>query len=306
MNQLDYCPSCKSKEIKTVKEYVFLNRHNDYLSCKTYVERRLFVLDRVLSLNKAPFKSATCYCKNCDLLFSNPRFDQDEISKKYQILNDLNATEIEYSQTPMRKVDKRAKRIFTLLTENSADRSGKILDVGGQFGYNLRCFDKFDRYIVDYEKHEYQMPITYLGSSLRDIDTGFNFIISNHTVEHLPFFEDFFQNMERLLSKDGIVYIEVPCGALREAYTIVEPMTHFNFFSELSLSNLLTQYGLHPFYIDTRYQEVTSGSTYCINMLASKRKVDKIAAKHSKEQKYNLFYLADTLLNKVAEKLGVR
>jgi SAM-dependent methyltransferase len=305
MRQLDCCPSCASGGIRNIKEYVFLNRFDDYASCKTYLERRLFILDRVLNLNKTPFKNALCYCANCDLLFANPRFDNDEIAKKYQMLNDLNSTEMEYRKTPMRNVDKRAKRIFDLLKDNSTIRSGKILDIGGQFGYNLKYFDGFERNIVDYEEHDYQTPIAYLGSSLGDINAKFDFIISNHTVEHLPYFEDFFQNMERLLSGDGIVYIEVPCGALREAYAIVEPMTHFNFFSELSLSNLLIRYGLYPFYVKTKYQEITSGSGYCINILASKKKVDKLALMSSKQQKYNIFYLMDAVFNKIVERLRI-
>jgi SAM-dependent methyltransferase len=303
MQKVKNCPSCGSNKLKTIKKYSYQNFNNDYSQCKNYIERRLFLLDKIFRLDGDKFSSDCTLCCDCDLLFSNPRLDDRDIQNKYKLLNSFNSTTNEYNKAPITHKEERAKRIFNLL-KNHIQSSGSILDLGGQFGYNLKYFENYKKYIVDFEEHKYKDDICYLGSDLSNIENNFDVIISNHTVEHLPYFDDFFNNIVKRLTDNGVLYIEVPLGSLYEAYTMKEPLTHFNFFSEKSLANLLLKYNLYPFYIETKYQHITTSGEYCINILATKHKhKTKMNYRDTKYFKYHILYMLKTIIIKIKNKI---
>lgn len=279
MIELSNCPLCNSQSISVAKEYTYLKpESNDYHSCKSYTERRLWILFNHVCSGQEQLSFQLTHCQSCDLLFTNPRFEDDEIARKYELLVELSSTVKEYGSKPLANLDKRAKRIAELVNRHISimeqERLGRveIADVGGQFGHNLKYFksDVFRKHVVDYEKYDLYQDIEYLRPNWEDISTEFDAIITNHTVEHLSFPTSYLAQLVSHLKDGGILYIEVPLGAFREAHNIREPLTHFNFYSEYSLYLQFKSIGLVPKMVESRYQWVTNHAEWCINAIGLK------------------------------------
>jgi SAM-dependent methyltransferase len=315
MIKLSNCPLCNSDDISVIKEYTYLKpRSNSYNSCENYTERRLWILFNHVCTAQEQLNFQLSHCQSCDFLFTNPRFEDKEIAKKYQVLVGLSSTEKEYKNKPLHNIDKRAKRIFNLVNRYVSKSSEKIeiADVGGQFGHNLKHFmsDTFKKYVVDYEKYDFYPDIEYLQPNWEIISTEFDIIITNHTVEHLSFPTNYLTELVSHLKNSGLLYIEVPLGAFREAYNIHEPITHFNFYSERSLLNQIFELGLTPLHIDTSYQWITDNAEHCLNIIAKKtdleHKIDLNLVRGniyaSDDVKHKLRYYFPLILKKLLKK----
>lgn len=272
------CIICNHPALEIVRKYDFKKPvKEDYWKNDTFYEKRLWILFHKIIPNTSTVIFQLSHCKNCDFLFLNPRLSDKEIKTKYEYLNDLNSTSIEYSKNPIHFADKRAKRIFNLVSRYVDVSNGKkiVLDYGGQFGHNLKYFsiDKFVKYIIDFERHDLYDDIIYKGSQLENIeDKSCAVVLANHIFEHLNYLNLILENIVRKIEDDGILYIEVPCGVFREAYHIKEPLTHLNYFSEKSLFNLLESAGLSVVHLDTKYQWITVDKEWCINIVGKKKK----------------------------------
>jgi len=308
MIKVSQCPSCSSERISIKKEYKFVKpEYENYTDCSTYTQRRLWILFKHILSGEDSLVFTMCHCENCDLMFSNPRFQEDEIEKKYKFLVDISSTIDEYKSKPLLYVEKRAQRIFDLIDGFSHDfkltKKIEIADVGGQFGNNLSKFSpsRWNKNIIDYEKYNLYDDIDYIYPDWDNIQNKFDVIITNHTVEHMSFpFESLSKIIEKLRN-DGILYIEVPLGAFREAYNVKEPLTHFNFYSEKSILNLIIELGLNPLYLNTSYQWVTDHAEYCLNIVAMKTAQSSYCGRvqSSKDVKYKPSYYLPLILKKL-------
>jgi hypothetical protein len=279
MITLTRCPCCESGDLERVRDYAFERpAAPTWADCSDYFERRRWILfEHVLpGRNTARFR--LLHCRACDLLFTDPRFDDDEIGRKYRALVELGSTAHEYAGGRLAGADRRARRIHRLVARwlppvRPSGARRRIADVGGQFGHNLKHFpaDAFEKYVIDYEEHGEYDDLTYLKPDWATLDRTFDVLLTNHTVEHLSFPTRQLREQVAHLADDGIVYVEVPLGAFREAYHLKEPLTHFNFYSERSLANQAEQAGLEPLHVDTTYQWVTDHAEHCINLIARRR-----------------------------------
>ena len=317
MIKLSSCPLCNSENISVHKEYTYFKpKSNNYDGCVNYTERRLWILFNRVCKGKEQLHFQLSYCQSCDFLFTNPRFENDEIARKYDMLVEFSSTAKEYKNKPLLNVDKRAKRIFKLVNRYTYEmvpeisRKIKIADVGGQFGHNLKYFvpDMFKKYVVDYEEYDIYEDIEYLQPNWKTISIEFDIIIINHTVEHLSFPTNYLTELVSHLKTGGLLYIEVPLGAFREAYNISEPMTHFNFYSEQSLINQVFELGLKTLHIDTSYQWITDHAEHCLNIVAkkvdlrNKTDLEWRGGRSSKDIKYKLSYYFPLILKKLLKK----
>lgn len=279
MNDQTECPICNSSDIHVIMEYNFKKPpEEEYWKNATFQERRLWILfNKIISnVNHCLFQLS--HCRNCDFLYLNPRLSDEEIKIKYQTLNELNSTSTEYLKNPMYYVDERAKRIFNLLSAFITPSIEKktVLDYGGQFGHNLKCFmkEKFNKSIVDFEHYDLYDDVIYKGSEIDNIeDKSCCAILANHIFEHINYPRVILENLVRKLDDDGIIYLEVPCGVFKEAYHIKEPITHLNYFSEKSLFNLLASVGLSVIHLDTTYQWITFDKEWCVNIVGRKKRI---------------------------------
>lgn len=245
-----------------------------FAGCRTYAERRLFALFRgvIPGAERADF--ALRHCPACDLLFLDPRPSPAETAAKYAALAAFGSTSKEYARAPVRRHAERAARIAAFVRPHLSPGDGRprrVLDWGGQFGRNLAGFPapEFERLIVDFERVCDLPDVRHAGSDLAAVEpASCSLLLANHLVEHLAEPLEGLRLSASRLAPGGILHVEVPLGAFREAWAIAEPLTHLNFFSEKSLHSLLERSGLAVLSLETRFQWVTVGAQWCLNAVA--------------------------------------
>lgn len=114
----------------------------------------------------------------------------------------------------------------------------KILNYGSG---NVSYENKFGGVVVD----DYDIG---LGNNS---DYKYDFIILSHVLEHVYELNAFFDNLKLNLTSDGLVYIEIPNSEYYHCMNHDVPLQeinieHINFFSEYSLSKLLTLNNFTP------------------------------------------------------------
>ncbi len=269
------CPACATPGATTLLERTFrppaAQRYGD---CRTYLERRLFLLFRAMlpGVERAAFRLR--HCAVCDLLFLDPRFTEREIEAKYAALTAYSGTALEYARRPARHAGKRAERIAALMMPRLAPaerRSRRVLDFGGQFGTNLEGFTApvWERLLADTERVCVLPDVRHVGPGLDAVESGScDVVLATHVIEHLAEPLATVRALAARLTPGGLLFVEVPLGAFREAWHFREPVTHVNFFSEASLAALLARAGLAVESIERRFQWVTTGAEWCLNAVA--------------------------------------
>lgn len=302
------CPICNSQNNKTLTNYEFKNPGGEFKSyLDDYRNSRLWVLfNEILNnVNSAEFEITLC--KSCGFIFLNPRFSENEFKIKYSFLSKKKSEEMRLEKNPMFKLDTRAQRIYKLINKYYPENSKfqpKVLDYGGAGGYILNPFiNNYDCYVVDYNKWKLPNGINYLGKDLDHLkgEYSFDIIFLLHTLEHIINPKEFLDYLSTYLKKDGLIYIEVPLGCVREWRILMEPLTHINFFSEESLFKLFTKCNLNVMHIDTSYQWVTHSKNWCINIIGTKGKegnfINLNTIQATKAQMSNFYYTIQDLIN---------
>ena len=277
MDRVTICPICKSKKTKNIHNYLF-----KYPGMKTIdqltditIERLWILFEHILKrYDDISFKSV--FCNNCGFIFTNPRFSEDELSIKYQIIEKIDSVKTRFQQKPAPGVASRSKRIYNLVNSFIAPEPEKrpaILDYGGASGYNLIPFiNQYDCYLIDYEKWQLPDGVTYLGKNhtVLDKDKRFDAILLLHVLEHVPDPVVLLDSLSGYLNENGIIYVEVPLGCFREWKNLSEPLTHINFFSEESILNCFKKCELNANYLSTSFQHLIYEKTWCINAIGKK------------------------------------
>lgn len=205
---------------------------------------------KIASFDHYGLWSPTVICKNCGLIFANPRLTMDS----YRIFY----TSDEYRQiyegalyidnAKRRFADFYGKHIFDELYPFIRGKNGlEIMEFGCGAGWNLNHF-----YIKGYPVtgYDYSPSLVEVGKlrglnltvgSTEKITGTYDVIVLSHVIEH---FTDFFGEMKSILShlkNGGIVYIEVPdmdniSGQLQNA--------HVYYFTIRTLNHFLAKLGL--------------------------------------------------------------
>jgi SAM-dependent methyltransferase len=301
MIQIKNCPICHSNKLKILKRHTFKypgNNVKNNLNDISYIRR--WILFQKIIPDEISFNFSSTLCCSCGFIFTNPRFNENEIKIKYETINELGSVKFRIKNTPPANAKKRAKRIFTLIQRfHNFDRKKKpkILDYGGAAGDNLYFFmSNFQCNILDYERWNLPKKINYLGRNLSDLKEieKFDVILLLHTLEHIVDPKEFLIQIASFLKKDGIIYVEVPLGCFQEWKFLREPLTHINFFSEESLYNCFKFTNLDIDYLHTSFQQVTTTKKWCVNIIASKRtnknKINFSNFLSTKKQMSYLFY----------------
>ena len=297
MNRIDYCPICKSKHLDILKRFRYCypgGKISENVLDMRYV--RLWILFEKILRHREPVEFNSVLCKSCGLIFTNPRFSSEEISIKYAWINNLQSVKKLYRDNPASKLDVRSNRIYSLIKKlHSSQGKMRVLDYGGAWGYNLLNFVKAGDlgYILDYEKWDIPAGIEYMGRDLMDLEQKdlFDVILCLHTLEHAIEPMEMLCGLSNHLSEQGLLYVEVPLGCLREYKNINEPLTHVNFFSEESLYKSFRSLNLNVLHLSTAYQSITLDSQWCINIIGSKDRKNNISRyKTTKKQMNDLKY----------------
>jgi len=149
--------------------------------------------------------------------------------------------------------------------------SGKVLDIGAGKGDLSRIFSKkgYDVTIIEpAEENTNKLKKTLSDVQIItgefetiDIKEKFDIIIMSHILEHVKDMINFLKSAKKLLSPDGIIFIEVPdCNNKIILENSVGENPHISHFSRQSLENLLMKLNFEIKKFDTVFFEI-KGST---------------------------------------------
>ncbi len=230
------CPLCSSKNIKRFKKGTFDPEH---ISSENF------------NITDSNYGSAWTFfrCRDCRFVFSNPYVPEDKILEFYSGLEDR-----EYNS----EAEGRARNFKTILKRlNKIAKPGKtLLDVGAASGIflHLACRDGYEisgiepsSFLVEEAERFYGLKL--FRGTIEHYRPGKKFAVIAllDILEHLVEPDIFWDKIDNLLEKDGIVVIVTPdinsitariAGKRWWHYRIA----HINFFSLKSILYLLNKH----------------------------------------------------------------
>jgi len=221
MESLKACPICKS-------EYLM-----EYIKCKDHLlSGEIFKIDQ---------------CKNCGLLFTNPRPEKYEINKYYQTseyISHSNTTKgiVNKIYHQVRKINHRKKE--RIIRRESLQN--KLLDVGcgsGEFldfmkkkGWNV-CGVEPDEKTRIYATNHFKLNIYDEEQINNFYEKEFDIISMWHVLEHVFLPDERMMQLKKILKDDGTLLIAVPNSESADAlfykefwagYDVPRHLYHFN------------------------------------------------------------------------------
>lgn len=211
------------------------------------------------------FRYSTCdvrfkvvICQGCGFKFLNPRPTQESIWEFYK--NDFHKPGDSGAYVFMQP-------LFKLFTQKlirdirGYKTNGKVLDIGCGNGHLLSILTRegYDAYGVEPSDCATKFfPNNVRGKIYNKkikecafTEKFFDFIFLFQSLEHIHNLEDLFQEIKRILSPRGILWIAVPNDEFFESklfgpyYYNLEAPRHLYFFSKESLSGILRKYGFN-------------------------------------------------------------
>lgn len=217
----------------------------------------------------ASFKFSLVKCKNCNLIYTNPRLTEKSLAKLYQ-----DEYFSYYADTKSEAHRKRQEtfKVEIAELERLTDKR-KILDVGCGGGFFLAAMDNsWDKYgveinpaAVNYARDTFGLNI--IKGNLKEAsfsDEAFDVVIIRGVIEHLPDPAGVLYEINRILREDGIIAVKTPnissiCARIyKEKFRIADPIHHVYYFSTKSLSSMLKNVGFEVqkisyYYFNTPY-----------------------------------------------------
>lgn len=150
-------------------------------------------------------------CRDCRLIFQNPRFSDEELNRYYQEghYRRLLRTVEEESCTDegeKHRAEFDAKAIKSLI--------GKVashLDVGCGRGYFLDAIGADVRVGVESDQDYVKVKNIKLYKEMSEISKKtFDFVSALHVLEHVPYPLEFLKEMKQFLSDESFLMVEVP------------------------------------------------------------------------------------------------
>ena len=275
------CPICKSNQWESIERYLYLREdltktkyskysalfrkisivgralvyarprrtlvHNNVLS--PYNRSRREVLFHVWFKKQDEVQLESVFCSKCGFGCYTPRPEDGDIAQKYEYLRryepDLGG-QTGHGEYSIKLDRKRAKRIYDKCQNYLSSKHANILDYGGGNGKLMRPFkENMHRcYLIDYNDNP--LPgIVKLGNDIDDYhgQTKFDVILCSHVLEHVSEISKLVNSLKDLLKPEGIIYAEVPQEIWSGLKIDLDPVTHINFFTENSFSNLFLANG---------------------------------------------------------------
>jgi len=234
--------------------------------------------ETILASDRYEMGITTVICVRCGLLYTNPRPSSEVFNQFYENHYREFYEDVEWPSEKYIKEGRfteRASIVFEHLKKHIESEHFtepvKILDVGCSEGSVLRFICKnSDRNIdaagVEPSRNFSDFARGYTGGQVfngsleefcqGDHDSKFDIIILNHVLEHFLDPQNSLQALHRLLSKDGILFIEVPNILGDWSGMGMFHIAHVLQFHEASLTNLLALTGFSPVSVSTRGNEI--------------------------------------------------
>ena len=220
-------------------------------------------------------------CKNCTQRFTQNIPEEDKIGKYYQSQNYISHSDTSkgFINNLYHKVRKRTliqKR--KLIQKTTGKKTGNILDVGAGTGAFLNTMQQAGWSCTGIEPDENARK---KASELYNLDlknaenfyllpaATFDAITLWHVLEHVHDLHHYIDQLKKLLSPDGKLFIAVPnytCGdetIYRESWAAYDVPRHLYHFSPQSMKKLLTSHGFKveatkPMWYDSVYVSMLS------------------------------------------------
>jgi len=205
------------------------------------------------------FGLQTVVCETCGLVFTSPRPDDGWFEEFYRwhyrnYYEHIDVPDESYLQR--RWIRGRHQRNLELLSR-FAPESGSLLDIGCAEGTFLQFFrERYPRWrIRGIEPSESFSAFARSYYGLDSVTTctiegleswesnRFDLITASHVLEHLLDPNVFFATARRLLSEEGLLFIDVPDAEGKKKGIRNLHIAHVYHFSDQSLRNFLAKYG---------------------------------------------------------------
>lgn len=196
-------------------------------------------------------------CTKCSFLFLDIRFSENELRKLYQDYRGENYAALREKYEPgylsrnnslNRKIGY-IRKIEEFISPHISDNP-TILDWGGDTGKNTPFQGKSSQiYVYDISNKETISGVQCIEKS--EIQKNqFDLIVCSNVLEHLPYPSDIILEISEAAKKQTKIYIEVPLeeimlnGNSEQHKEKKHWHEHINFFTEKSLTRLITNTGL--------------------------------------------------------------
>ncbi len=154
-----------------------------------------------------------------------------------------------------------------------------MLELGSGEGFVLEMFEKhgFDVHGIEPSKENIQIINKKIKKGKCEIefaenitkqDKKFDVIIMSHVLEHLINHSEVLQNLKKVLSKNGILFLEIPnCENKETLEHSIKTQPHLHHFTKLSLEKLMNKLGYKIIRIDAFEARVVSISEHLRYMI---------------------------------------
>lgn len=249
--------------------------HKKYIDSETGIFKDKYTEDRTCPVCKSHnelemfYKEGGIYvkCQECSMVYLNPVF-KDSAIKEYYENNHSEQSEIVESDLDgfyIKIYDEGLDDIQNLLPTIS-----NILDIGCSSGMflDLAKNRKINTFGIELNESEYILAKNkghgIYNKLLEDIDFNkkFNAITMWDVFEHIKDGEFYLNNMKKLLSNDGVIFLQIPSSdslaakILRDKCNMYDGLEHVNLYGVDTIVKLANKCGLEVISLKTVISEI--------------------------------------------------
>jgi SAM-dependent methyltransferase len=257
MNLALFCPCCESEELKKSSAILMP------FMTKMIFDYDLFDIDESWNLYGVPnskiyMPCKSVQCQNCGFLFSDFRFDDNELKNLYENYRETKYNDIRDFYEPGYK-DKQKILDEPIGYKKDIEKfldfikyQPLILDWGGDDGKNTPFLETANKIHI-YELTDKELLNNCEKIELEEIPNyNYDLIVCSNVLEHVSYPKELVKDITECMKEDTILYIEVPYenlmaesdGSLDLYKSKKHWHEHINFYSKKSLYSLVESCGL--------------------------------------------------------------
>jgi SAM-dependent methyltransferase len=208
--------------------------------------------ESIIGLGNLDYHHLINMCNKCGFVFASPVLNEELINKFYESMSNYEHPE-SVGVRPEVEIRQIQRQFEIISSRFSNGFSGKALDIGcstavllsrfQEAGWQVLGLDPSDKCIQISKKLNVDVIKGFFSVELLKKEAPFNLVILSHVLEHLVDPNIVIEGIRELLSDDGLLYIEVPNLMKPDNTKCYFGFEHVNFFTPVSLSNLILANG---------------------------------------------------------------